>query len=370
MNKIKLLLCIGLLLVHSLASVAEITIINSSLISFQVNNKSICGCQLLNSGSSESISIHAKLLDSFGNILLESTSTNFVVQNGLNNIIAQDVLLLQNSVGSSNLAQYIASTGLLPSGNFQICIQTIPSSGEPPSEFCDQLTSDLSQFLTLVSPSDKDTITTLLPILTWNHSEPFNILIPGENYRIKLVEVHSDQNAEEAFYNNMPLFVRENVTSHIVPYPPEANTLEKGKKYSWAVQRTQNGVVTNSTDIWEFIIKNDSLPKDIKYFRVTNNSYNQIYSVVNNKIYFVIDDDKFSGLSSYAIYNSKLEKVEINIAKDIANTEQGATNSTLFNSGYNRLMLDISQYDLNTGSYTLELIATKGKKYKLSFLVP
>src|SRR5690606_17183536 len=188
---------------------------------------------------------------------------------------------------SSNQGNYVKSKNQLPSGVYSHCISLIPVEGlETGDEYCQDIDASENEFLYLVFPADGDTIETRNPVLTWTHSEPFNILSNGDYFRIVVVEMEKGQSAEAAVTSNTPVFYKNHVNMHQVMYPFDSKDLEPGKHYGWQVQKLSRGVIINKTEAWEFILNKPELPQDVKYITAKRYPNSSFYQAFNDRIFF------------------------------------------------------------------------------------
>src|SRR5205085_485946 len=112
---------------------------------------------------------------------------------------------------------------------------------------------------------DEAEIETTYPLLTWFHNEPFDILSEGEFYRIVVCEMKNDESASAAINNNTPVFIKDYLNSHQVPYASDGGPLRQGIKYAWEVQKISKNAIVQKTETWWFKLKPKESVNDIKY---------------------------------------------------------------------------------------------------------
>ena len=232
-------------------------------------------------------------------------------------------------------------------------------------EYCDEIESNFNQFLYLVYPADKDTIETSTPLLTWAHSEPFSILTQGEYYRMVVTEMKERQTAEEAVTVNSPIMMKNYLTAHSVQYPYDAKELQSGNHYAWQVQKIANGIITNKTEAWEFVVATPSVIQDYKYSSLQKQLDGGIYVANNNKVFFKFQEAYSSGKITCKIYDSKRKEILPKL-----NNEGMLGNSLNFKqNGYNRFEINLNDMEIKKGIYTLEVKNEKGELYLLRIQV-
>lgn len=354
------------ILLFSIILKGQVSVVSIQLQTYNVTPDAMLSATISNLGGDQQVQIVSKLYNFNNEILLSVKSTPFIAKKGLNSPFdgTRKVSGVEYSVG--NQAEYIKTTHGLPSGTYRVCIDVIQSQTvEVLDQFCDELESDYNQFLFLVYPADNDTIESTTPVLIWSHSEPFSVLSQGESYRMVVSEIKDKQDADEAISINSPLMLKNYLTTHNLQYPYDAKELIAGGRYAWQVQKIANGVITNKTEAWEFIVRKDKPLVDNKYTSLRKVLDAGYYFAANDKIFFRFDEEYASDKISIKIYNSKRELVkpkahseEIN--KSIVNYKQ---------NGYNRYEINLNELEVETGFYTLETKNGNGELYLLKFYV-
>lgn len=344
----------------------QVSIVSAHLNSLNVTPGTLCEVTIMNNQSSVQIMLEAQVLNAASEQLLDIKSSPFYISQGMNILSAPSVPINITKFGTSSQATYIQTTHVLPSGTFQYCCSVIVLSTEGGDEYCEEVESEINSNMYLVFPDDNDTVEIKNPVLMWTHSEAFNMVAPGEYFRMIVVELANDQNAENGITVNTPIFIKNSLTSHNVMYPLDAQELEDSKRYGWQVQRVTNGVVTDKTEAWEFTIKPATVIKEQKYAVLRKTSDASFYTAESGKLFFRFDEEYASGNISCTIFNSAREKI-----LPVAINEDGTNTVVTFKkSGYN--CYEINLNDLNnvtTGFYTLEVKNEKGEVYLLKFYV-
>ncbi len=350
---------------------SQVSVVNIQLMPYNITPDGMLAATLMNNGSNQQVQLVSKLYSFNNELLLSVTSSSFEVKQGINSPFdgARKVSAVEYTGGSQ--ASYIKSTHGLPSGVFKICVTVLQlKTNEIADEFCDEIESNYNQYLYLVYPADKDTIDSKTPLLTWAHSEPFNILAQGEYYRMIVTELKPKQSAEEAVTINTPLMLKNYLTTHSLQYPYDAKELVEGKKYAWQVQKMSNGIVTNKTEAWEFVMRIKPEEKEIKYVALKQTVDAAYYTAFNGRIYFKFLEEYNSKGSIIAyIKDDKGKEIKIKISKDEETTT--ANDETKIKViGDNRFVLDLNKSDLKPGNYLMIIKNEKKETFYLKFNLP
>jgi hypothetical protein len=345
---------------------AQVGIVSAHLNALNVTPGTLCEVTLMNSQGSSQIMLEAQVLNAASEQLLYIQSSPFYITQGMNILSSAIVPINVTTYGTSSQATYIQTTHVLPSGTFQFCCSVVVLSSEGGDEYCEEVESEINSNMYLVFPDDKDTIETKDPVLMWMHTEAFNMVAPGEYYRMIVVELADEQNAEDGITVNTPIYMKNNLTTHNVIYPVDAQELEDGENYAWQVQRVTNGIVTDKTEAWEFTMKAATVITDDKYAVLKKTLDASYYTAVNGKLFFRFNEEYNSGQISCAIYNSAREKIlPVAINEDKSNTALAYKKS-----GYNCYEINLNDLDnISSGFYTLEVKNEKGEMFLLKFNV-
>lgn len=348
---------------------AQLSIVSASVSPYNITPQSICQVSVMNaSPQNVNAVLEARVINSANEVLLTVTSAPFQLKTGLNSLTGASVILSGISYGSSNLASYVRNTRTLPSGYYQYCCYIKPLGGvESGDELCQDVEGNLSSYLHLVTPFDKDTIQEEYPLLAWTHSEPFNILSAGEYFRLVVVELSKDQKADAGIMSNVPIYVKNHLLSHQVQYPMDARKLEKGKRYGWQVQKLANGAVVDQSEAWEFTLAPDKEIRVNKYALLKRTLDGGFYTVEGNRLYFRFDEEYAGQQVNGMIFNEKREKV---LPKAKNEDSKASSTVNIKNAGYNRFELNLDELSISSGFHTLEVKNEKGELFLLKFYVP
>jgi hypothetical protein len=364
--KIKSIILICFSLWLTISSKAQISVINANISAYNITPQGICQFNIINQGAETRVALDVSLSNANGEKLVRVRSQPFVLKSGLNSISGYTIEMAPAQFSTSSQGQYLQNAHTLPSGKFTICCTVISDAREPLENYCEDIESDMTAFLNLVIPNDKETIETQNPVLIWTHSEPFNILTAGEYFRLAVVEMQMDQTPEAAMSTNVPVYMKDYVSSHQVQYPSDAKTLEQGKTYAWQVQKISNASIIKKSEAWEFKLAQNVKPDDIKYAVLKSRPDNTYYVTTNGKLYFTYFEEYNTNQLNYSVYNSKNQLVK-NI--QIKRMEADNKNTNMVQMGSNKYMLDADASKLDKGTYTLQVINPKKESFKLSFVV-
>lgn len=361
----KKILLIFLLMAAGIISRSQIAVVNSSVMPYNITPESLLSAAIMNPGMEQQVSLLCRLYNLNNDLLITVRSSLFVLKPGLNAGYNSSRKVFSVEYATGNQAGYIKTSRNLPSGVFKICFEVINVNGNEPNEYCDEIQSDFNQYLYLVYPVDKESISVTSPVLTWSHSEPFNVLSTGEFFRMTVCEIKQNQSPEEAILLNSPVMMKDYLNTHNFQYPYEAKPLERGKRYVWQVTKIGNGNVLNKTEVWEFKIDAGEMKLARVYTSLRKELDASYYSALNNKVFFKFDEEYNKGLISCKIYDSKrvsLEAKATNLLekKEIANYKQ---------HGLNQYEIDLDDYHISKGFYTLEVRNEKNELFVLKFYV-
>lgn len=355
-------------------SIGQVTISSSSFNMYNVTPSSMCQVIIINSGDGGQVYLEAQILNSANEKLFVVTTNPIELKKGLNNILPSQISYSNIHYSTSNQGNFLKVNHRLSSGIFQYCVRVIPLSRiEEGDEYCQDVETNEDWMMYLVFPADQEEIETKSPLLMWMHNEPFNILAPGEFYRMLLVEVMDGQQGEGAIQSNIPLFIKNYVDKHQVQYPFDAPKLEEGKKYAWKVQKIAKGNVVSQTETWEFNLAKEEKVKDLMFVALKRELDGSYYNVINDRIYFRFTEKYNLKNIKCSILNNKNEEIQPDLGKvkrlDEEIKSEKIAAEIIKNKGFNQFELDLLPYNLKKGFYILKVANDKNEDYKLKFYV-
>jgi hypothetical protein len=355
-----------LLLMFALPCVkAQVSVANISLMPYNITPESLLSAAIMNQGVEQQVYLTSKLYNLNNDLLIVVKSSPFSVKPGLNNGFDRNRKAIAVEYTPGNQVKYIKTSHTLPSGAFKICIEVFSLNGNEPNEFCDEIQSDFNQYLYLVYPADKEVIATTSPILSWSHSEPFTVLSTGEFFRMTVTEIKDNQSPEEAISMNNPVMLKDYVNAHNLQYPYEAKPLQKGKKYAWQVTKLGNGTVLNKTETWEFKIAGADRKTEAIYASVKKVLDGGFYTPQNNKVFFKFEEEYIDGSITCTIYNDNREAMQVKAT----NQKEKKEPLNYKRHGLNEYEIDLDDYTITKGFYTLEVKNIKNELFLLKFYI-
>lgn len=360
----KKIIFLFIVLIASLSTKAQISVINIQLLPYNVTPEALLLASINNAGNVQQVQIISKLYNFNNELLMTVKSSSFNLKQGLNSSFEGDRKVISTEYSSSDQSSYIRTTHGLPSGTFKICVRVVFfQTAEIADEFCDEIESNFNQFLYLVYPADKDIIETATPVLTWTHSEPFNVLAQGEYYRIVVTEMKEKQSPEEALVVNTPFMVKNYLTTHALQYPIEAKVLSLGNHYAWQVQKLSNGIITNKTEAWEFSLSGPA-SNSKNYIGLRKVLDASFYKIEDNVLRFKFIEEYTENFSC-VIFDAKGKAIPTKSKKEV-----GKTGQVYQQFGYNQFEINLNEYDINSGFHILEVKTAKNELFLLKFYIP
>lgn len=344
----------------------QVSLLNAAVNAYNITPQSLCQVTVMNAGAECDATLEVRLTGSSNDALVTVRTNVFRLKQGMNSINGTSLSISGIQYSSSAVAKHIQSARMLPSGYYHYCCYlTIAGSTEAPEELCLDIEGNPSAFLSLVSPFDKDVVNSSYPVLSWTHSEPFNLLATGEFFRLVVVELSAGQEAEAGIAVNQPVFMKNSLLSHQVQYPFDAKKLEPGKRYAWQVQRIASGVVMSKSEAWEFTVAAAPAEKESKYAVLKRTLDGGFFTVEGSRLYFRFEEEYTSTEMQCTIYNNKREVVKARAKNE--NIASG--NINVKNNGYNRFEIDLDELDIAAGYHTMEIKNAKGELFILKFHV-
>lgn len=345
-----------------------------SILSHQVNEynttpAALCGITVINNGLSEEVfRVQASLKDASGALVSQAISHPVRVNTGVN-VLFGNISIDKFNYGNSPQAPFLRANHILPDGSYTYCVELLPvSMTEWGDDYCEDIISEFNTFLTLVSPFEGDTIDTPNPLLVWTHNGSFGTAGGEEYYRMILVELKEGQNADNGIIANPPLFHKNRLRTHQDMYPFDAKSLQPGQRYGWQVQKVSNGRVTQTSEAWDFVLREPEEKEDIKYISLKKKPDATVIPVYE-KLYFRFDEPYQGQKITCRVFDNKNEEIKPNLKHEEGKGDEMTTSENLKNIGYNRYELDILDYNLSNGVYTVQIYNEKKEKFLVKIKV-
>lgn len=309
---------------------------------------------------------------------LSSTSTLAQVKVTVSDMNAQELLIILSSpitikpgisfltpsgfqeirYARSSSSDYIRTQNTLPPGNFIFCIELVANEVEVLDNYCETIQSTRDEFLTLISPSDGDSLYTQYPNLVWNHNGNFG---DGVNrfYRIVISPKNSNEKNEEALSLNNPIWVSPPLKSHILNYPQGAPSLAQGKTYVWQVQLLLDGVVIQTSEVWNFSIAMPPVILDIKYINLSREKFTPVFDAYQT-IFLRFDEPYNAENLKIEVYTD--QKTSLNLPFTIEGSSSGRASGDTY-----LLNIDVSTLTPRDMPYQIVITNGQGIGYNLSF---
>ncbi|MCF6271135.1 MAG: hypothetical protein L3J41_15590 [Melioribacteraceae bacterium] len=166
-----------------------------------------------------------------------------------------DVLVWGNASVNQEVVSFVMQTGMLPEGDYVLCIKVIDINKNLLTEACSNFDVVLPGPPQLIIPEDEAVVDINQPNFIWN---PVNVPPPMQPvYHLRLVELIKGQTKYRAIEANYPHQEAEIIMSNSYLYPIDALPLEKGKTYVWQITaKDEDGKTISLNDgkseIWEF----------------------------------------------------------------------------------------------------------------------
>ncbi len=213
----------------------------STRLSDWMSKRETASLYIPNSLKSTDIKIEAKL--SLNGTLIVATKTNampFVTIPHGGILLSAGDMFPDNAVTFyGDLRASTMRSGILPEGNYELCITLLDAKTLQPvsTTTCRSFSLIKNILPTLLQPEDNKKIisgTEKATLFVWTPMIP----IPSTpiTYRLRVVEIHQGQSAQQAFYINPVLFEKTTIGTTQLLWPQEIPLPNIGANLAWAVQ--------------------------------------------------------------------------------------------------------------------------------------
>ncbi len=314
----------------------------------EINGRSIDGLsafQLQNlTGKTLTGNIYIEVKENINKLKVVSVKTQEInINPGVSSFPRINFVNSQLQFAANAFANITSQTRSFPPGEYSFCFHFVPSVKGSPDNYEDCFDGSIQPLvpISLLNPSDRDTICNKRPFLTWQPPLPYSAAM---RFRLLLTEKKPGTAPVENLLMNVPLVFLDNITSTSVNYPATSPELKEGKTYCWQVIAFMQGVVLSKSEIWEFTVQcKEQLPLK------PNDSYRELKSLVNGNYYVTNKYLKFSFTNNYNV-----SKLSYGIY-DLANAQKQIkrTPEVTMQPGLNKIDIDVTDLELEPGKQYL-----------------
>lgn len=250
-------------------------------------------------------SLKINVQDEAGNNVISILTPDFVLHPGVNILHPGIFSNGKISFGNSRAVRVLSETGRFPEGNFQYCFEfdadPIKLDGPvTPYENCYSFDIQPYTPLLLINPLNKAVICNPRPAFTWQPPFPVSRNL---RYRIIAATVNPGQQAADAINNNLPVINQAGVTSNLLLYPDNLQSLVQGNTYAWQVTAYINNTIVQKSEIWTFTYDCEKAKPDSvfdSYTEVKNEGSGNYY-LANRILKFAVNNPYKAGILDYSI---------------------------------------------------------------------
>lgn len=165
--------------------------------------------------------------------------------------------------------------GKLPNGDYTICVYAKETgTNEEIGSDCLEQSVEVEQEgeITLLSPENNSSLEPDEPIV-------FSWMDPSSKgpYKIKIVEIKSNESPENAMLKNKAFFEKEGINTNMFTYPSSAPKFEEGKKFAWKIWDISNSL----SSVSQYYLINDKN----SIVTITKLNINDIEFLYKNEIF-------------------------------------------------------------------------------------
>lgn len=268
---------------------AQVSVVSAVIDPYQFAPSTFLTATLSNPAAPVRVRLQGDVRSANGIQVLRFRSTPIHVPTGLFRVVSQsygmELFVRSNVPGLLTFGP----DQRLASGDYTLCVTAeATEDDEPTMPFCaDQLVEDLL-FMDLVSPADGDSIDEVRPGLSWVLTG--GTLPPDHGARLSLVSIGQGVDAYQAHAVTRPVFLLSDVRPGLVAFPSSAPDLERGRCYSWQVERISSGLVIDRTEAWRFCVRELRTPRPQKYVLMGRGGTIATVDAVDGYLYLRLDD--------------------------------------------------------------------------------
>src|ERR1043165_3285039 len=173
-----------------------------------------------------------------------------------------DIFAQQAINFSGEVKQNISRTGMLPEGNYELCVSLLSAeTREQLTENCKNFSISTVTMPTLLAPSDGTEIVSGVEasiVFSWT---PMTSTASTINYRVRVVELIPSQDIKSAIMNNRPVLERVVTSVTQLVWPQDIHLPAEGGAFIWSIQpEDQSGTPLITTERFARPFKLTALP--------------------------------------------------------------------------------------------------------------
>jgi len=360
MNRSKHLIVLVAWSVIRTAAVAQVNVVSATIDPYLFAPSTFLNATLANASAPVLVRLQGDVRSAGGAQVLRFRSAPLLVPSGTFRLSRQ-TYSMEQFVRSSDPRHFSAGMDQrLNAGDYEFCVSAEPiSADEALAPYCgDQFVEDLL-FMDLVSPMDGDTIDEVRPALTWiltGGELPF-----GHSARLSLVPRFYGSDSYQARATTRPLFLLDGVGSGMIGFPVTAPDLERGRCYSWQVERLSNGLAIDRSEAWYFCVRSRRQTSPDRYVRLGPYLSDALAEVKDEMLHILCDEA------------SRVEAMELRIllpqgaAVSDRNELKGIGQPLLRAMGEHLFEVDLEPCRLREGEYVLVLLEAGRELGRLRF---
>jgi hypothetical protein len=256
--------------------------------------------------------------------------------------------------------------GLLPVGNFDVCLSTLQHITDAVNrigEECQELIIEPLSPPQLQNPFDMAAIETKNPLFSWLPPMPA-LLFTNLRYDLELVELYANQSAADGMQQNIPIFRQSGIATNSFPYPPSAPTLSIDKQYAWRILASSNNNLVATSETWTFSIKNYTKANiinmnDLPFVKMRKEDVGD-FAIVSNVIKF-----DYTNETADTIWNIMLSDLSVTDPHPVAmpmDSIRLRPGQNLINYPLNAQLVLVDKH-----FYVMEITNSRQEKWRLRF---
>lgn len=258
----------------------------------------------------------------------------------------------------------LLALGVLPEGQYQLCISAVGESASQCQSFYADARSN-AYLLRLVHPIHRSTLDDPMPLFSWVGMLDGLTSTPS-TYTMRLHEKPVGQRGD--YYTaaaTPPIFQKNWIPEPLLAYPADARPLETGKTYTWQVELFASGYLICRSEVWEFKLQPDPVLNDLPI----NRSYIDIGRINDQPSYHLAGALKLR----YAPVKST-ETIGVSVHDEDGRLLKGSEHNMTFRAASPYAEIDLTRITelkhLEVYTLVLTLPTGKQKRIKMTYVNP